>query len=126
MGCDFFIFTYLKIDHLHGTSYIELSCKRGYFCDCLDPGYDSDTNNSDEYYERINKIQKIYLLPTIDPILIYDDQGYLTKRFYEKYDTLINNKIYEKQPYWKDKGVIEKKEDIISIYKLEIRQELGL
>jgi hypothetical protein len=122
MGCDYFIFQYLKITHAYGIAYIELSCDRGYYCNCMDAGYDSDTNDQLEYEERIDEIKQLYLRPSIQPILIYDQSGFITERFEEKYDDILSYTINEKRKYWRDTGdVIEEKEDIMNIYKIEIR-----
>jgi hypothetical protein len=122
MGCDYFIFQYLKITHAYGTAYIELSCNRGYYCNCMDAGYDSDADNQLECEERIEEIKRLYLRPSFEPILIYDDCGFLSDRLNEKYDDIITYTINEKRKYWRDTGdVIEEKEDIMNIYKIEIR-----
>jgi ribonuclease HI len=122
MGCDFFIFKYLKITHTTGIVYIELSCERGYYCDCLDHGYDSDTNNPERYDNYINKLIEMYLTPSINPILIYTDSNYVTSRFREKYAELVTNKIDNLEKYWKDSGLLEDEQDIISIHKIEERK----
>jgi len=122
MGCDFFTFKYLKITHANGIAYIELSCARGYYCNCLDPGYDSDTNNPERYDNYINKLIEFYLTPSIYPILIYTEGNYVTSRFMDKYDKLVNSKIDNLEKYWKDTGILEYKEDIISIHKIEERK----
>ena len=33
MACDFYIYTYLEIQHIHGLSYYELPTIRGYYCE---------------------------------------------------------------------------------------------
>jgi hypothetical protein len=124
MGCDYYFFLYLKIEHTYGTAYIELSCERGYFCNCLDPGYDSDADNKEEYEGIIEKIKELYLTPSIHPVLIYSNCYYTKPKFQEKYDKLVNYKIDSQQKYWKDIGILQDKDDIISIYKIEIRQKL--
>ena len=41
MGCDYYIYKKLQINHENGVSYIELSCLKGYVSDGK-PDYDSD------------------------------------------------------------------------------------
>jgi hypothetical protein len=126
MGADYFVFQYLQINHIHGISYVELSVVRGYYCNCLDAGYDSDTNNPTWYEEKINKLRDLYLTPSIQPILIYYNNQYLNSRFKEKYDELLDFTINRRIKYWKDTGsALEKKEDIISIFKIEIRNPMS-
>jgi hypothetical protein len=122
MGADYYVFQYLQVNHIHGVSYIELSCVRGYYCDCLDTGYDSDTNNPREYEEKIEKLIQLYLTPSIRPILIYNNSSFINERFYEKYNQLLEDTINKKIKYWKDTGhLLEDKKDILNIYKIEIR-----
>jgi hypothetical protein len=123
MGADYYIFQYLQIYHTNGIAYIELFGKRGYFCDCLDRGYDSDTNSPEDYNAYKESVNNLYLTPSINPILIYNGNNYLNQRFEDKYDHLVNNKILDQPKYWKDTGrILEYKEEIISIYKIEVRQ----
>lgn len=126
MGADYYVFQYLEINHSYGTSYIELFCNRGYYCNCLDPGYDSDTDNPRAYEEKIEKIKKIHLIPNFQPILIYNNGQYVNPRFQEKYNELIEYYISEGTSYWKNTGaVLEYKEDIMNIYKIEVRNPMS-
>jgi hypothetical protein len=126
MGADYYVFQYLKITHAYGVAFIELSCIRGYFCDCLLTNYDSDTDNPQQHEEREQYIKSMYLTPSIEPILIYDEMGYLKQKFKEKYDNYIYYKIHERKKYWNDTGdLIEDFDDIINIYKIEIRKPMS-
>jgi len=126
MGADYYVFQYLQINHTHGVSYIELSCVRGYYCDCLDSGYDSDTNNPRKYEEKIEKLIELYLTPSIRPILIYNSSAFISDRFYEKYNELVEHSINQRIKYWKDTGdILEDKKDILNIYKIEVRNPMS-
>ena len=126
MGADYFLYLYLKIEHRYGVSYIELSCERGYFCDCLDVGYDSDTDNKERYDNIIGKIKELYLTPSIPPILIYKNGSFINSKFEEKYSPFLDYKFNTRLKYWRDTGVLEDKEDIIKIYKIEVREMVSL
>jgi ribonuclease HI len=68
----------------------------------------------------------MYLTPSINPILIYTDSNYVTSRFREKYAELVTNKIDNLEKYWKDIGLLEDEQDIISIHKIEERRSTQL
>jgi len=101
MGCDFYIFVYLEIQHINGISYYELPTIRGYYCD-LDCGiYDSDDDVIDYYYNSIEyntlyeNMKKICLTPR-KPVVIYDNNSFISSKFEIKYLAIIQNKINKK------------------------------
>ena len=46
MGCDFYIYIYLEIEHTKGISYYELPTMRGYYCDLECGVCDSDDDET--------------------------------------------------------------------------------
>jgi len=59
MGCDYYIYVYLEIQHKHGISYYPFPIIRGYYPD-LDCGFaDSDDESADKYY-NLPEYNKLY------------------------------------------------------------------
>jgi hypothetical protein len=50
MGCDFYIYCYLEIQHNKGISYYQLPTIGGYYCDLECGVCDSDDDENDYYY----------------------------------------------------------------------------
>ena len=141
MGCDYYIYRHLKIEHTKGISYIELQCKRGYFF-YFEIGFvDSDNEDepyylTEEYKELDNKIQEFSLKPNPD-VIIYENNKYAKPIFQEKYQNLIFKKISCKTQCnimnddddddddddVMDTGKLSSFEDIIKITKFEKRYE---
>ena len=65
MGCDYYIYKKLQINHVNGVSYIELSCVRGYIDDGK-PDYDSDE-------EDFSGTDDDYIQVSFKPILLYEN-----------------------------------------------------
>jgi hypothetical protein len=69
MGCDFYIYVYLEIQHTNGISYYQFPTIRGYYCDIECGIYDSDDDeedyyyNSEEYETLYNNMKKMCVNP---------------------------------------------------------------
>jgi hypothetical protein len=133
MGCDFYIYVYLEIQHINGISYYEFPTIRGYYCDLECGVYDSDDDEIDNYYNSIEykdlyeNMKKICLTPR-KPVVIYDNNSFISSKFETKYLPIIQNKInktnVEKYPrYYDDTGVFTNIQQIIKVVKKERRQE---
>jgi hypothetical protein len=132
MGCDFYIYTYLEIEHINGISYYEFPYIRGYYCslDCSE--YDSDDDEKDYYYKsaeyqrNYNKMIKIWLKPK-KPVIIYDNHSFTKPRFEMKYlpkiQKIINKKYVNKDPLLNDTGSFTSIEQVIKITKKEYRYD---
>jgi hypothetical protein len=132
MGCDFYIYIYLEIQHINGISYYELPTIRGYYCDLECGVYDSDDDDIDRYYNSIEykalyeNMQKICLTPR-KPVVIYDNNSFISSKFEMKYLPIIENKINKKYvkkcTRYEDTGVFTNIEQIIKVVKKEERYE---
>jgi hypothetical protein len=132
MGCDFYIYTYLEIEHTDGVSYYEFPYMRGYYrsLDCSDYDSDDDENDyyykSEEYKELYNYMIKIWLKPK-KPVIIYDNHSFVTPKFEMKYlpkiRKIINNKYVNKHRMLDDIGTLTSMEQIIKITKKEYRYD---
>jgi hypothetical protein len=130
MGCDFYIYVYLEIQHTNGISYCELPTIRGYYCDLECGVYDSDDDEIDYYYNSIEyktlyeNMKKICLTPR-KPVVIYDNNSFISSKLDMKYLPIIQNKInntkVEKYPRYEDTGVFTNIEQIVKIVKKEER-----
>jgi len=117
MGCDYYIEKILKVKFENRTDYIiiNLESNNGYFDFSLDeddPDYDA---KYEKYVERTLK-------PNMKPIIIYENNDFLTKKLQDKYKLLIEQEL---KNYNKGKEPDSKKEwkDIIKIVKGETRYE---
>jgi hypothetical protein len=129
MGCDYYIYVYLEIEHINGISYYEFPVKRCYYCD-LECGYcDSDVEdeadlyyNSNAYKELYNNMKKMCLTPNI-PVVIYDNYSFLSLKFENKYGSIIQDKINNNHvnKYYRhaDTGKLTSIAEIIKITKKE-------
>jgi len=132
MGCDFYIYVYLEIQHINGISYYELPTIRGYYCDLECGVYDSDDDEIDYYYNSIEykalceNMTKICLTPR-KPVVIYDNNSFISSKFEMKYLPIIQNKINKKYvnkyTRYEDTGVFTQIEQIIKIVKKEERYD---
>jgi len=132
MGCDFYIYVYLEIQHINGISYYELPVIRGYYCELECGIYDSDDDvmdyyyNSTEYNTLYENMKKICLTPR-KPVVIYDNNSFISSKFETKYLPIIQNKInnrkVEKYPRYEDTGIFTNIEQIIKIVKKEERYD---
>lgn len=132
MGCDYYIYIYLEIEHSKGISYYRLPTIRGYYCD-LDCGIcDSDDDESDYYY-RSTEFQTLYenmkkmCLTPRKPLVIYDNQSFRTPKLEQKYLPIIqdklNKKYVEKPAIYKDTGTFTDISQIIKITRKEKRYD---
>jgi hypothetical protein len=98
MGCDFYIIVYLEIQHINGISYYELPTICGYYCDLECGVYDSDDDENDYYYKSIEynelceNMKKICLTPR-KPVVIYENNSFISSKFEMKYLPIIQNKL---------------------------------
>jgi len=132
MGCDFYIRVYLEIQHMNGISYCELPTIRGYYCDLECGVCDSDDDEMDYYYNSIEydalyeNMKKICLTPR-KPVVIYDNNSFLSSKFETKYLPMIQNKINKKvvkiNSRYEDTGIFTNIEQIIKVVKKEERYE---
>ena len=132
MGCDFYICVCLEIEHINGISYCELPMIRGYYCDLECGIYDSDDDENNYYYNSIEyktlyeNMKKMCLTPR-KPVVIYDNNSFLSPKFEMKYLPIIQNKInkkYEKKySRYEDTGIFTNIEQITKIVKKEQRYE---
>jgi hypothetical protein len=127
MGCDYYIHNYLEIEHINGISYYQLPTKRGYYCDLECGICDSDDDeknhyyNSTEYKTLYKNMKKICLTPR-KPLIIYNNNAFITQRFEDKYSQVIQNKINKKyvEAYnlrKKDTGTFKHISEVIKITK---------
>lgn len=128
---DFFINTYLEIQHINGISYYVLPFKHRCYCelDCSINDSDEDekdchNNNRSIAYEKLyNDMKKICLTPS-NPIIIYDNQSFIKPRYENKYLPFIQDKINSKppeKPFGIDTGTFTSIDQIIKITKIESR-----
>ena len=130
MGCDFYIYVYLEIEHVNGISYYQLPTIRGYYCDLECGVYDSDDDENDRYYNSTEyntlyeKMIKMCLTPR-KPVVIYNNNSFIEPKFEVKYLPIIQNKInkhcVEKYPLYKDTGILTDISQVIKITKKEKR-----
>jgi hypothetical protein len=131
MGCDFYIYAYLEIQHINGISYYEFPTMCGYYCE-LDYGMRDSDDDENDYYDSIeyqklcDNMKKYYLTPR-KPIVIYDNNSFASPKFEIKYSPVIkdkiNNKYSNKYPKHKDTGVFTSLEQVIKVIKKEERRE---
>ena len=127
MGCDFYIYSYLEIQHNNGISYYELPIIRGYYCDLecgiCDSDSDDDENdyyNSTEYNTLYENMKKLFLTPR-KPVVIYSNNSFMKPKIEMKYLSIIqdkiNNKYVEKYHRFKDTGNFTTIDQVITITK---------
>lgn len=132
MGCDYYIYVYLEIHHTNGISYYHLPTIRGYYCE-LDCGLvDSDDDekdhycNSTEYKTLYENMTKLSLTPR-KPVVIYNNNSFITPHFETKYLPIIQDKInkkyVEKRNRHKDTGAFTSIEQVITVIKKEERYD---
>lgn len=134
MGCDFYIYKYLEIEHKNGTAYYSLKDARGWFCELGINWYESDDEDYNPYYmseeckQLWKDMVKLCLTPR-QPFVLYKNDHFVSERVKDKYLPLLQNKInniFINEKYiFKDTGIFESIEDIIQVTKKEIRYEPG-
>ena len=131
MGCDFYIYTYLEIQHVNGLSYYELPTIRGYYCElecgvCDSDDDENDYYNSTEYNTLYENMKKICLTPR-KPVVIYNNNSFISPKLELKYLPIIQNKInkkyVEKYTRYEDTGIFTSIEEIINVVKKEERYD---
>jgi hypothetical protein len=116
MGCDYYIYKYLKIKFQNNLPlYIQLEKDIGYF-----NFNEDDDDDDDEYDKNYTKYVKDILTPNMKPIIIYEKNQFVNSKLEKKYKILIEeelksyNKSHENKIEWND---------ILDIKKIEIREE---
>jgi hypothetical protein len=132
MGCDFYIYIYLEIQHSKGISYYEFPSIRGYYCDLECGICDSDDDENNYYYNsRDYKIlyanmKKVCLTPR-KPVIIYNNNSFISQKLETKYLPIIQDKINKKYinkyPRYKDTGIFRNIDQIIQVTKKEERYD---
>ncbi len=131
MGCDFYVYVYLEIEHSNGISYYEFPTMRGYYSniDCVICDSDDDENdyyNSTEYKALYENMKKFCLMPR-KPVIIYDNKQFISDKFKIKYLPIIQDKIHKKYvnkySHYEDTGIFTNMEQIIKITKKEERYD---
>ena len=132
MGCDFYIHVYLEIHHINGISYYELPTIRGYYCELECGVCDSDDDENDYYYNSTEyktlceNMKKICLTPR-KPVVIYNNNSFISPKLEMKYLPIIQNKINKKyvEEYtrYEDTGIFTSIEEIINVLKKEERYD---
>jgi hypothetical protein len=117
---------------MNGISYCELPTIRGYYCDLECGVCDSDDDEMDYYYNSIEydalyeNMKKICLTPR-KPVVIYDNNSFLSSKFETKYLPMIQNKINKKvvkiNSRYEDTGIFTNIEQIIKVVKKEERYD---
>jgi len=131
MGCDFYINTYLEIQHIKGTSYYDLKTKRGYYWDIEFDACDSDDDENDYYnskeYKNLYENMKKFCLTPRKPLVIYSNNSFINQKFENKYLPIIQDKINRKKiqenTCYKDTGTFTNINQIIKITKREERYD---
>jgi hypothetical protein len=131
MGCDFYIYVYLEIEHCNGISYHEFSTIRGYYSDLECGICDSDDDERDYYYKTPEydalyySMKKMCLTPR-KPVIIYD-KSFVSPKFEMKYLPVIqskmNNKNENEYSRYIDTGTFTSMEQVIKITKKESRYD---
>lgn len=132
MGCDFYIYPYLEIQHSDGISYYHLPMIRGYYCELACGFWDSDDDEKDYYYNSA-EYDKLYddmihlCLTPRKPVVIYENHSFVSPKLETKYLQMIQEKIngndLEKYPHHKDTGALTNIDQIITITKKEERYD---
>lgn len=131
MGCDYYIYNYLEINHVNGISYYELPTIRGYYWDLECGVYDSDDDKNDYYYSTEYKTlyenMKKICLTARKPVIIYNNNSFISAKLEMKYLPIIQNKINKtyvnKYSRYEDTGTFTNIEEIINIIKKEERYD---
>lgn len=125
MGCDFYVYIYLEIEHERGIAYYEMPVRRGYFTELTDGYYDIDDDEEpplkEEYQRLYDEIIKLDLTPH-PPTVIYEKNAFLSHHFEYKYGPLLEeqfkNNLLKNQKYLEDFNYKsdDESDDISNIY----------
>jgi hypothetical protein len=109
MGCDYYIVKMLNIYCDNDDEYLtlEIDNQRGYYHII----YDED---DDDYEIKVNEYIKECLTPSIQPIIIYDNNNFIKPTFETKYKYIVEQFI---------KNYGKTLNNIIKIIKVEERYE---
>jgi hypothetical protein len=107
MGCDYYIEKCLYICYKDKSKdYISLSIDRGYF---YFSDLDEDEYESDEFKIKYNELVKLQLEPKRKPLIIYQDDKFLTNFLEIKYKPMVERNL-QNGKYFGDIEKIIKKE----------------
>jgi hypothetical protein len=129
MGCDYYIYIYLEIEHKNGISYCEFPIIRGYYpeieCFLEDSDYENDENDDLEIFNSMCKTLVNFCLTPKKDIVIYENNSFKSEKIKNKYIQIIKDKINNnyKNTRLTDTGVLTNINEIIKITKKEIRDE---
>lgn len=108
MGCDYYIIKSLVIRFEDDTtSYVELERERGYY------GWDYDEDEPD-YQEKVAAYKERLLTPRMEPIVIYENNGFANSILETKYKLSVEDELKEQDKTWCS---------IVDIVKMEQRYE---
>jgi hypothetical protein len=137
MGCDYYIYKYLVIEHKEGIAYYPLKPEKGYYPGLDISWYNSDSEDYDnkyreeekEYSAFYNQMVKLCLTPR-KPLILYENGRFLSPAAQDKYTKVLRNKINKK--YINNMCIVEDTggeftsiDDVITVTKKEIRYEPG-
>ena len=99
MGCDYYIYTQLKIETEEGFDHIQLRCERGFFPGCDIEDYDT--------------MVAYYLKPSYKPKTVYADGTFFG--LFDKYEPILKTNYGDKWDYMLSQDM--------KIHKVETRVE---
>jgi hypothetical protein len=116
MGCDYYIYKYLKINFgCIFPIYIQLEKDRGYF----DFNLDLDEDDPD-YNKKYKKYVKETLTPNMKPIIIYEKNEFVNSNLENTYKLLVNEELNR---YNRSQAINIDWKDILHIKMIETREE---
>ena len=101
MGCDYYIYSYLEIQHNKGISYYELPTISGYYSD-LECGICDSDDDENDYYYNLTEYNTLYenmkkiCLTSRKPVVVYNNNSFISPKFEMKYLPIIQDKINKK------------------------------
>lgn len=141
MGCDYYIYIYLEIEHCGGYAYYGLQLLRGYFPDFDFCVYDSDYEDEHgetilyhkEEYQRLYEAMSTLALKPTPPLVLYEKDSFTKPAFETKYLSAIQSKIEnetkndeENRCFLKeDVGIFLGMDSILKVTKKELRIQPG-
>jgi hypothetical protein len=135
MGCDYYIYPYLKITHKHGIDYYALDMKRGYYTYFYEDGDDEDDKFLEEENERQIELNKLYetyqkiILKSTKPKTLFQNEKWIHEEYKNKYETYVKSYLDGKDSpfggysHFKNEGEkLKDWNDILFIHKVEYRR----